>query len=235
MSEIQILLRYKFYKGEREIRLVRDLVPRGKLALDIGSSIGIYAREMAKYAGRVVAFEANPRVAAFARQIAPRNVEVVNAALSSVSGKSMLRVPTNRRRNTIDDLGTIEPKNPMNTGHVVSHEVVTRRLDDFGFTGCGFIKIDTEGHEESVLGGAMHLIATQRPIMMIELVERFNPGIITRVMEGLSHFGYGAYLPRDGGLSRITAPGSRETSRSGDNYIFVPQDAKGRLSHLLVA
>ena len=33
--------------------------------------------------GKVIAFEANPQVAAFARMVAARNVEVVNVALSS--------------------------------------------------------------------------------------------------------------------------------------------------------
>ena len=193
-------LRYKFYNGEPEIRLVRHLLPRGELALDIGSSIGIYSREMAKYAVRVVAFEANPRVAAFARQVAPHNVEVVNVALSSAGGKTTLRIPLNRRDDTIDDLATIEPTNRLNSGPVVAQEVATKPLDDFGFTGCGFIKIDAEGHEEAVLSGGMGLIETQRPVMMIELDDRFNPGIIARVTERLSRFSYGAYLSADGGL-----------------------------------
>src|SRR5882724_8515409 len=61
--------RFKFFKykyrgrGERELRLIRHLVAPGSVALDIGCSIGMYAREMARYAARVVAFEANPQVA----------------------------------------------------------------------------------------------------------------------------------------------------------------------------
>jgi hypothetical protein len=38
---------------------------------------------MARHAGKVVAFEVNPMVAQFARTVAPRNVEIVNVALSS--------------------------------------------------------------------------------------------------------------------------------------------------------
>jgi hypothetical protein len=36
-------------------------------------------------------------------------------------------------------------------------------MDDYGFTDCGFIKIEVEGHEEAVHDGAVSLIATQRP------------------------------------------------------------------------
>jgi hypothetical protein len=53
------------------------------MALDGGASIGIYAVEMARYAGHVIAFEANPEVAAFAARVLPRNVELVNVELSS--------------------------------------------------------------------------------------------------------------------------------------------------------
>jgi len=68
-------LKYKFFKrGEPEIRLGRHLVEPGSTALDVGCSIGIYAAEMARHAGKVIAFEANPSVAAFARSVAPRNV-----------------------------------------------------------------------------------------------------------------------------------------------------------------
>ena len=70
-------LKYKYLKrGEPEIHLIRHLVAPGTTAIDIGCSIGIYAAEMARYANKVIAFEANPAVAQFARAVAPRNVEV---------------------------------------------------------------------------------------------------------------------------------------------------------------
>lgn len=221
-------LRYKFYKGEPEIWLIGHFLPRGKLALDIGSSIGIFSREMAKYANRVVAFEANPSVAAFARRIAPRGVEVVNVALSSTDGKTTLRIPVNRRNDTVDDLATIEPTNPLSCDHVVAKEVTVTQLDAFHFNNCGFIKIDTEGHEEAVLAGTMHLIETQRPIMMVELNESFNPGIFARVTERLSRLGYSAYALSGTRLYTATeaAPhGQVETY----NFIFLPAEMKDRL------
>ena len=89
-------LKYKYLKrGEPEIHLIRHLVAPGTTAIDIGCSIGIYAAEMARYANKVIAFEANPAVAQFARAVAPRNVEVVNVALSSAPGRATLKVPRN--------------------------------------------------------------------------------------------------------------------------------------------
>ena len=244
-------LRYKFYNGEREIWLVRYFLDDYKLALDVGSSIGLYSREMAKYAKKVVAFEANPRVAAFARRVAARNVEVLNVALSSAEGETVLRIPINRRNDTIDDLATTEPKNPLHFGRIASEKVATKRLDDFGFTDCGFIKLDVEGHEEAVLDGAMHLIETQRPIMMIELDDQFNPGTIKRVTERLSGLSYAVYLLFGGRLrpiadfnpdvhQNITAitclpPHRRRRGEYMKNFIFVPNEAKARIPPQLLS
>ena len=36
-------------------------------------------------------------------------------------------------------------------------------IDGYGFTDCGFIKIEVEGHGEAVHDGAVSLIETQRP------------------------------------------------------------------------
>ena len=48
-------LKYKYLKrGEPELWLIRHLVEPGTTALDVGASIGIYAAEMARYAGKVI-------------------------------------------------------------------------------------------------------------------------------------------------------------------------------------
>jgi FkbM family methyltransferase len=211
-------LRYKYYNGEPEIWIVRDLLPKGKLAIDVGSSIGIYSQELAKHASRVVAFEANPRVAKFARMVAPSNVAVENVALSSATGETTLRIPINRRNNAIDDLGTIEPKNSLQSEIIVTEKVATRRLDDYAFPGCDFLKIDVEGHEEAVLDGAARLIDAQRPVIMIELDDRFNPGIINRVRERLKNFQYSGYRFFNGSLRRLDDSGPDENH----NFIFIP-------------
>jgi FkbM family methyltransferase len=229
-------LRYKFYNGEDEIWSVRHLLTRGKLAVDIGASIGLYSRELAKYATKVVAFEANPRVAAFARRVASHNVEVLNVAISSADGETELRTPFNRRNHAIDDLATIEPKNPLHFDRVIAEKVATRRLDGYAFVDCGFIKIDVEGHEEAVLDGAMHLIESQRPVMMIELDDRFNPGIVERVTKRLSDPGYTAYFLLGNRLLPTSDFAPRNLSDIKSNFIFVPNEAKARiLSHFRAA
>jgi FkbM family methyltransferase len=152
---------------------------------------------MAHYAGKVMAFEANPDVAAFARSVATRNVEVINIALSSRAGRTTLTVPLNAKGRAVTELASIAP-NQQSGANAVTVDVETRRLDDFAIANCSFIKIDVEGHEEAVLDGASGLIDAQRPVLMIELVEAFNPGVITRVAERYSARSYNVFFSKAG-------------------------------------
>src|SRR5204862_1753088 len=106
-------LKYKFLKrGEAELWLIRHLVEPGTTVIDIGASIGIYSAEMARYAGKVIAFEANPQVAAFMRSVAARNVEVINVALSSRTGRTSLTIPPNAKGRAVTELASLAPQQP---------------------------------------------------------------------------------------------------------------------------
>jgi FkbM family methyltransferase len=234
-------LRYWYWKGENEIHVLRHIVPRGRLAVDVGSSIGLYSKELARLAPRVVAFEADPDVAALARRVAPRNVEVVNAALSTATGSATLRIPLNARGRPIGDRATIEPPGARGADRFNTVEVATKRLDDCGYADCGFIKIDVEAHEEAVLDGAERLIATCRPVLMIELDDGLNPGTIGRVTSRLSRLSYGGYFLSRGELRPISEfdlarhqnaeaymalpPRQRRNAEYINNFIFMPREA----------
>ena len=233
-------LKYKhFGRGEPELRLVRHLVERGTTALDVGASIGLYSAELSRYAGKVLAFEANPQVAAFAKRVAPRNVEVFNMALSSSEGRARVRVPVHAGGHPIDELGTIEPSHPLHAAGLTAGEVPMRRLDDLGITDCSFIKIDVESHEEAVLDGGAALIAAQRPIVMVELNEPFTPGVVGRVTARFAALGYRGFFLADGGLkpiasfdptrhqpfaaTQLVAP-TAAADAAINNFIFIPQE-----------
>ena len=202
--------RFKFFKykhlerGELEIHLIRHLVKPGTTAIDVGCSIGIYAAEMARHAGKVIAFEANPAAAQFARTVAPSNVEVVNVALSSMQGHATLKIPLNPKGETVDELATLEMGNSLHGGNAAVADVETKRLDDFSINNCSFIKIDVEGHEESVLDGAAALIAAERPVLMVELDESLNKGALARVSSRLAVVNYRALFLSHGKLRPVT-------------------------------
>jgi FkbM family methyltransferase len=198
-------LKYKHFKrGEPEIHLIRHLVQPGTTAIDIGCSIGFYAAEMARSAGKVIAFEANPAVAQFARTVAPRNVEVINVALSSAPGRATLRMPRSPKGDTVDELATIEAGSTTHASNTASIDVELKRLDDFSIANCSFIKIDVEGHEEAVLDGAARLITSQRPVLMIELDESLNQGALARLREHYAALGYRGFFLSHGTLRPIS-------------------------------
>lgn len=233
-------LKYKFLKrGEPELWLIRHFVEPGTTALDVGASIGIYAAEMARYAGKVMAFEANPAVAAFARRVAARNVEVINMALSSRAGRTTLRIPRSRTGKAIGELATIQPRDPPHASDDDIVEVGMKRLDEMGILNCSFIKIDVEGHEEAVLDGAATLIAAQRPVLMIELDETLNKGALARLTARYAALDYRPFFLSNGKLHPIAEfdparhqnganlkprhklPPGREYI---NNFVFVPKE-----------
>jgi FkbM family methyltransferase len=234
-------IKYKYLgRGEPELRLIRYFVEPGTTAVDVGASIGMYSAEMARHAARVVAFEANPEVARFTRTVAARNVEVVEVALSSQAGRTTLSMPRNRRGHAVTELATIDRSHPASAG-AIDIEVETRRLDDFPISNCSFVKIDVEGHEEAVLDGARSLIATQRPVLMIELVESFNPGVVARLSERCAALSYDCVFCSDG---RFRPVGEFDAARDQDvtllpkratgrafiaNFFFVPAEKMGRM------
>ena len=238
-------LKYKYFRrGEPELWLIRDLVAPGTTAIDVGASIGIYSNEMARFAGKVMAFEANPEVAAFTARVAPRNVEVVNVALSSMRGRASLKIPLNASGRAIDELATIEAGNPLHAGAVASAHVHMKRLDDFAITNCSFIKIDVEGHEEAVLDGASALIAAQRPVLMVELNEEFNTGVVKRLAARCAALNYCGMFLSQGKLHPIDAfdPARHQDAENlkprhklarGAEYInnvlFVPEEKRDRV------
>lgn len=238
-------LKYKYFKrGEPEIHLIQHLIEPGTTALDIGCSIGIYAAEMAHYADRVIAFEANPTVAQFAQMVAPRNVEIINVALSSAAGRATLRIPRNPRGDTINELATIEAGNPLHGGDGDTFQIEMKRLDDMAIANCSFVKIDVEGHEEAVLKGAAARIAAQRPVLMIELDESLNRGALARLSARYAALNYRAFFLSHGTLRPVSEFDPERHQNAANlrprhklprgieyinNFVFVPEEKSARL------
>src|SRR5262249_21989572 len=78
--------------GERELRLLRYLVDARRAAIDIGAAEGIYAFHLRRLAKHCIAFEPNPSSVHELKQTLT-GVEIHEAAVSSVEGDAILRVP----------------------------------------------------------------------------------------------------------------------------------------------
>src|SRR5215471_2188014 len=62
--------------AERELSLLKHIVPRGGIAVDIGANRGVYAEELARIADVVHAFEPSHEMACILRGTAQSNVVV---------------------------------------------------------------------------------------------------------------------------------------------------------------
>jgi FkbM family methyltransferase len=174
--------------GEPEQGMLSSLCNRNKISVDVGAAEGAYTARMMLYSSRVVAFEPNPRVAGLlaAHFRHTSIVTVENVALSNDSGSVQMRIPPDRPM-----LGTIEDSNPLAESPTVNTIPVQRkRLDDYVLQPVGFIKIDVEGHEFSVLNGAVQTIRRERPGLLIEIDQRN----LAQVCAFLAEFDYSGHF-----------------------------------------
>ena len=176
-----------------ELEAVQAIVPRERLAIDIGASWGLYTLVLQRCTALVVAFEPNPTKAEYLNRVFRKmNVTVHAVALSDRSGNAELVVPI-----AASALATIEAANPLSATRgpsTVRLNVALRCLSDFEFRDVGFIKIDVEGHELSVLSGAQQLLVRDKPIICIEIERRHNPNGFERVFNLLLGLGYSAFF-----------------------------------------
>jgi len=139
------------------------LADPGETALDLGANIGYASLVLARAVGptgRVVCFEPNPRILPLLRAnveswsslpAAPIHIETV--AISDSDGEGVLSFPEEYARNeSVATLG-------LGTDGVA---VKVRRLDSFGISSAGVMKVDVEGHEAEVFNGAQNLLDGKR-------------------------------------------------------------------------
>jgi FkbM family methyltransferase len=180
--------------GERELRLLALLCDRHALSLDVGASVGIYSYFLRRHSAGVVAFEPVPEYAAFIRAALPE-VRVYESAVSDHSGPATLRIPVDADGTSSP---TLEPSDAL-TGRCSRDLVVDlATIDSFDLSRVGFMKIDVEGHELSVLNGALTTLVRDRPTILVEAEERHREGAVNSVRMLLGMHGYrGYFLYRD--------------------------------------
>jgi FkbM family methyltransferase len=204
--------------GEREIHVLNRLVDPNRAALDIGVHLGMYTRHLAKCADSVFGFEANPNSAEFASRSLRGLATIYWTAVSSEAGMGSLLIPVEGAGGAEAALGTLSQTNVFGGARFREVEVPVKRLDDFELPLVGFVKIDVEGHEEEVLQGGEAMLMRDRPVYLIELEERHNSGLISRVVERFRREDYGA-LFYDGSSFRGIAEFDQETDQASSSRI----------------
>ena len=213
-----------------ELRLLRYLVDRGRVSLDVGANLGLYTYFLARRSPRVYAFEPNPYPFRVLARVADRNVTVLPVALSDRSGEVDLAVPRGPRGWSSNG-AAVERDFPFRSTVV---RVACRRIDDLGLAPIGFIKIDVEGHERQVLAGAQETLARDRPRLLVENEFSHVGGAAAEVFTLLQDHGYEGFALIDGLLTPLArfsveehqikplAPGG-DPGRYVRNFIFLPR------------
>jgi FkbM family methyltransferase len=179
-------------------RLMVQHVAPDSVAYDIGANIGIHTLLLSRLVGphgQVYAFEPVP-------ELYRRLCE--NVGLNpSLPAARPVRLALGDRKGTAAfytghhaGAGHLAASGPETGDRIL---VDTSVLDDFVYgdhhAPPGFMKIDVEGAEGSVLAGAEQVLSSARPIVMVDL---HSPSQDLAVGQSLTRAGYVAYRTADG-------------------------------------
>lgn len=213
--------------GEKEIKIIPDLLVNCCRAIDIGANIGVWSYWLSKYSKQVESFEPNPKIFNVLKNIKIKNVNAYNIALSNRSGVADLLVPKGSKgfSNQGASLSNIKVG-----GEHKSVSVISKCLDDYNFSNVSFIKIDVEGHEHEVIEGATATINKFKPTMVIEMEEKHNKIPIEEQISSVENLGYACHVFTNDKIRKIDEidlnKHHRNPSRSEEylfNFIFYPK------------
>lgn len=186
----EVNLDYYWRKGLFECHLIewaKQFCKPDKLFLDIGAHTGTYSISLAAHCREVFAFE--PQKSTFyalcggvAMSCLANRITCHNCGLGSDDqvGEQKLKIVS------ADGGGSslLPDKN-----HAVLREetIAVKRLDDFGFSNVGFIKMDVENNELNVLKGALEtLLNSDYPPILFESNGE-NPALFGFLREALKY------------------------------------------------
>ncbi|HCU11499.1 MAG TPA: hypothetical protein DGB72_05160 [Gemmatimonadetes bacterium] len=220
---------------EPDLRIVRELVQRGTVAVDLGANIGVYTKVLSDLvgpAGTVISVEPVPLtfdvLSRNIRSLGMDNVSCVNVAVSDSAGEVVMELPsfeaggTNFYQATVvttADVSAVDPKRHVRVAAMTLDTLVA------GGGTVGFVKCDVEGHELACLSGASIVLKSHGPAWLVEIWGNPDePG--TGAMKTFRVFESLSYVPWwfDGQRLVKRRPGERST-----NYFFLKEAHIARL------
>lgn len=210
---------------------IDDFVLAGACAWDVGANLGLFgfaALGRTGADGFVLMVEPdidNVSLLLRSRRLLSSDFSTSSAVLPTAVGKErgvarFTIASRSRASNALEGFGNTQ----MGGAREIRH-VPMIRLDDLltHFRTPSVVKIDVEGAELSVLGGAEELLAQVRPIMHIE-VARENG---RQVYSLLARHGYRCFVASE------TSSGRNELTELSDNVIVIPKEAMPGLADRL--
>jgi FkbM family methyltransferase len=215
---------YKKYFEAGPIDRLREFVPDGSLAIDVGANVGFFSVRFAQWvgpSGEVIAIEPEGRnydslISALKRKGLVGRVRALRAAAAAASGATFLEINSlHPADHKISRDGTGIEVDAVTLDGVVSGKAILRP---------GLIKIDVQGAEMLVLQGASDILKVSGPALFIELHEegllRFGTSV-SAILDHLSQYGYEPYWLMRAGPHRKTSPAEIHTSVVRNGYVDV--------------
>jgi len=176
--------------AEDEITAYSGFLNDGDTIVDVGANIGTHSVALASRFphAEVVAFEPQPLAFSLlvANALAARTGNVYPRNCGCAESERVVQIAIDYEKVgwNIGGLSLSETSG----GDASTLPVLLIELDSVGFKRrVQFIKIDVEGMEELVLGGATKLIERDRPLIYFEVLEIERLGAISGLLSGLGY------------------------------------------------
>lgn len=219
---------YKYLKKiDPEMGLLKFIVDPKRICLDVGANLGLFTYFLSRYSQHVHAFEPNPLPLRVLRYVVDQNVTIHQLALSNQTGEAKLVIPKGRKGWSSNG-ASIEYDEDQ--GYLL--RVPGSRIDDLGYKDIGFIKIDVEGHEMSVLEGAKETLLRDRPNLFVENEFSHAGDGVQDVFDMMKSLDYDGFALIDGVLRNTNQflvadhqinAGRGELGNYVKNFIFIPR------------
>lgn len=183
---------YEFF----ELNFVITMFSEGGIFFDVGANSGLYSIAVTKFCHNTKAYAFEPvpiTCTEFKHNIdlngVSNRVELIEKAVGSSCGKTYIT------SNLYSSNYLTSAESPMAKlqveGITIDSFVEAKKID-----GIKLIKIDVEGLELSALKGALNTIKTQKPTLLVEIIED-HPGFydrkhesVTEILELMTNLGY---------------------------------------------
>lgn len=146
-------------------------VLKPQVILDVGANIGNHTLMFSRHAAKVLSFEPGQKAYSMLQNNVQANqlshVTALNYGLSDVNTRQTLYVETSSNLGesslTLANLTSTDYVEDLIELRVGDEALAEQQVDK-----VDFIKIDVEGHEQSVIKGLRQTIATHRPVILME-------------------------------------------------------------------
>lgn len=221
---------------DEEMFYVAKLIRGNGRFLDIGSNIGIWAYFMRNRFSKIDTYEPISEITERFRSLNFDWIKTHNVALSNNIGKLKFFIPIDVNGAKQTGLSSLEYRH----GKCEERIVDVKTLDSYAFDDVRLIKIDVEGHEKSVILGAIKTLKKCYPIIVVEIEQRHLECDISEIFNTILELKYEGFFLIQGKLIKLNEftyekyqkPFLNNVSSKEyvNNFIFIP---KSKLSALL--